>query len=196
MKVIHFLTLTLCLFLTCLNYVGAQIENFSIGTRPSLITNKLSFIQLSYESQLEDWNEHLSCGIHSRLFLDYFSGVSFDFYGRWYFKPKVSEINGWYLQPKIGYNVSRVNFDSDIPKDKSRFLTYGGGLALGRKFLIKELITLDAYMGYNYVSKPGYKVNIDLIDKTKTDQQDLDDAWYATFGFPLEFKVTFGFIID
>ncbi len=36
------------------------------------------------------------------------------------FKPKVSEINGWYLQPKIGYNLSRVNFETDYPKDKSR----------------------------------------------------------------------------
>jgi hypothetical protein len=196
MKKIQVLILAIALIFLFGNSTHAQIENFSIGGRPSLIGNKLGFIQLSYESQIEDWNDHLSCGIHSRIFTDNFSGVSFDFYGRWYFKPKVSEINGWYLQPKIGYNVSRVNFTSDIPKDNSRFLTYGGGLALGRKFLIKELITLDVYAGYNYVSQPSYKINFDPLDKTKSDQKELDDSWEATFGVPLELKVTVGFIID
>jgi hypothetical protein len=178
------------------NKSHAQIENFSIGGSTSSISNKISYVQISYESQLRNWNDHLSCGIHSRLFLDYISGVSFDFYSRWYFKPKLSEIDGWYIQPKFGYNISRVNFDSDIPKDKSRFLTFGGGLALGRKFLFKELITFDLYAGYNYVSKPSYKINLAPLDKSKNDESELNDAWEATIGSPLEFKFTLGFIID
>lgn len=189
------------LFFLFFNKSFSQIENFSIGGRPSFFSDnfgdKLGFLQFSYEAQLENLNDHISAGVHTRIFTDNFSGVSFDFFGRWYFKPKVSDIDGWYLQPKIGYNISKVNFETPLlVSDRNNFFTYGAGLALGRKFLMWDYLTFDVYTGYNYVSQPTYKLVSNANIFPSSYQQDLDESWIATFGFPLELKFTIGFIID
>ena len=203
--------IVIILFINC-NLLKSQIENYSVGFIISPLSKNINTFQLSYETQVDkyaaksktegqgafssDWKDFFSYGIHSRLTLDSISGVYFDFFGRWYFKPKKTNINGWYLQPKIGYNIFNVGLVNSFEKDNKNYWTYAYGLAFGRKWIIKERFTIDFYLGDKFISKPEFK-NQTPIANTNTDYLKIVNNMYSKKEERyLEFRLTFGFIID
>ena len=100
------------------------------------------------------------------------------------------------MQPKIGYNIFNVGLVNSFEKDNKNYWTYAYGLALGRKWIIKERFTIDFYLGYKFISKPEFR-NQTPIANTNTDYLKIVNKMYSKKEErDFEVRLTFGFIID
>lgn len=90
-------------------------------------------------------------------------------------------LDGFYLGPFLRYQ----NFDltDDLTEDEATFSSFGGGLVIGRQWLLKERITIDLFGGPAYNSQ-----SIEVSDGSSEEQFDTG----AFGGFGVRIGVTIG----
>ena len=89
-------------------------------------------------------------------------------------------IEGVYIAPFVRYQ--NFTLTNDNTNDEGTLSTFGGGLVLGRQWVFKEKITLDTFIGPQYLSG-----SVDVKSGTNSFDVSVFD------GFGLRAGLTFGF---
>lgn len=87
---------------------------------------------------------------------------------------------GVYVAPFVRYQNFKLT--EDISSSKGTYSSFGGGLVIGKQWIFKEKISLDAFVGPQYSSG-----NVKVTDGTDTFDTSVFD------GFGLRAGLTFGF---
>jgi hypothetical protein len=165
----------------------------SYGLSGSTFSN--SDIQFQLECSAPFNKARLSSGMKWRFFLNQYSGLNVEGFGRIY-TGKQSKMfysnNRLYIQAKIGYGLVKPKEDSFTTqynyREKSTFSPLAG-LGIGYKFILKERIVFDLLLGYHYQSTPKFSsTDIDYTAYQKT-------KWKDNIASPVEFQWGIGFLI-
>jgi hypothetical protein len=98
--------------------------------------------------------------------------------------------NRWYVQAKIGYGILKINadeFTQNLTVKENYNLSTLYGYGLGYKFLIKERISFDLFLGKHFQKFPGSSSSIEAIRQYQTNR------WNSSIGEPIEFQWSVGF---
>lgn len=108
-----------------------------------------------------------------------FKGYSFTPEARFYLSESPAP-KGIYVAPGLRY--SSFSLTDDIAAGKATYSTFGGALVVGAQTLLKEIITIEAYLG------PAYSVGTLKVDSGTA--SDFDLGSFDGFGF--RFGITIG----
>jgi hypothetical protein len=165
----------------------------SYGLSGSTFSN--SDIQFQLECSAPFNKARLSSGMKWRYFLNQYSGLNVEGFGRIYTGKEskmFSSNNRLFIQAKIGYGLVKPKEDSFTTqfnfREKSTFSPLAG-LGIGYKFILKERIVFDLLLGYHYQSTPKFSsTDIDYTAYQKT-------KWKDNIASPVEFQWGIGFLI-
>jgi hypothetical protein len=175
-----FVLLFICF--TCYSYAQDWTGNIS-GTI-GIINFKARF---QYELPIDN---NMSTGVNLNYYFVNWTGPLIEPFFRLYRK-KDSNSEGWFLQGKLGYgNLKSLDeyFSLDPNYNQKRWSTFGGGIAVGNKFFITDVLTIEILGGLRIYSGPNFD----------EDQYDLDEigedlGWALTTGFPLDLQMKIGY---
>ena len=180
MKKIYLFT-ALCIVISLLNQVEAQVKNNVIKT--SLTAPLIKTYTIAYERV---FNADMS----AQLGFNYFAGwklgdsrlngysVTPEF--RYYLSESKEAPGGAFIAPYGRYGITgiKVSEVGDPDYAKAEINIIGGGLLLGTQRIFKELISLEAFVGPAY-----YNARIDVEAGTEEDfTLNLLDGWSVRLG--------------
>ena len=87
--------------------------------------------------------------------------------------------DGFYVAPFARYQSFKLT--DDFTDSEGKFSAFGGGLVIGRQWIFKERISLDLFLGPQFISG-----NVDVTDGEDSFNVDVFD------GFGLRTGITFG----
>jgi hypothetical protein len=141
-------------------------------------------VRLQYEHPLK---ERASFGLNVNYYLVNWKGPLIEPFIRLYGK-KDGNGEGFFGQFKLGYgNLSVLELDKQYVTNK-RWNTFGGGIDLGYKFLIKNHFTIEPLFGLRLYTPPVYNYE---NDQASTVAEGV--GWYLTTGMPFDFQLKFGY---
>lgn len=140
-------------------------------------------VRLQYEHPLK---ERASFGINVNYYLVNWKGPLFEPFIRLYGK-KDGNGEGFFGQFKLGYGNLSVLETNKAYVTNSRFSTFGGGIDLGYKFLIKNHFTIEPLFGVRFYTPPVYNYANDQVTGVAEGV-----GWYLTTGMPFDFQLKFG----
>ena len=174
------------LFITGLTY-AQDFKGHASGTFGLLYGQ----VRVQYEMPLKS---SASYGINMNYYLVNWTGPVFEPFIRIYGK-KDGNAKGFFGQAKLIYgNLSTLNYDAyGGAIENKRWSTYGFGISCGYKFLLGKHFTIEPLTGLRILSPPVYRfkdgIDVDYFANAIGEGV----SWYLTAGFPLTFKLKFGF---
>jgi hypothetical protein len=149
----------------------------------NLISPLMRTLNLSYEHKL-----NANSGIQLGLYYTGFSASDVTFRGFGitpeyrYYLSESEAIKGTYIGPFLRYTSLTVEEELFDGQSEGTYSGIGGGLVIGRQWVFKEKITLDTFIGPQFISG-NYKA------KSGSDNIDVD----VFDGFGLRAGITLGF---
>lgn len=172
-------TLVVFFFILSSTFVQAQENAIKIN----LISPLVRTLNLSYEHKLNS-----NSGIQLGLYYTGFSASEVTFRGFGitpeyrYYLSETEAIQGTYIGPFLRYTSLTVEEELFDGQSEGTYSGFGGGLVIGRQWVFKEKITLDTFIGPQFISG-NYKA------KSGSDNIDVD----VFDGFGLRAGITLGF---
>ncbi len=101
---------------------------------------------------------------------------------RYFLSNAKDALEGFYIGPFVRYQNLKISEEGN--DSKATLSTFGGGLAIGRQWIFRDLISLDAFLG------PGY--NSGKVKVTDGSSDDFDDVPSSFNGFGLRVGLSIG----
>jgi len=161
--------------------IGASAQTKSNVVKTNIFSPLVKTYWLSYE-HLFDENKGMQLGFFYtgiNVGTTNFSGFALTPEARFYLSETPAP-KGIYLAPGLRY--SNFKLTDDGSPDKAAYSTFGGALVVGAQTLLKDVITLEAYLG------PSYSVGKLQVDSGTPGNFDLGS--FDGFGF--RFGITLG----
>jgi hypothetical protein len=178
-----------------INNIGKRITTYSGSYGFYGSTLNSHDIQFQLECSAPFNVKRLSSGIKWRYFLNEYSGLNVEGFGRIYLGKESKMINSndrFYMQTKLGYGLLKSLEDSFTSqfafRQKSTFSSLAG-LGVGYKFLIKDRISFDFLIGYHYQTTPAFSSS----DENYTNH--LKSKWKEYIAYPIDIQWSIGFQI-
>ncbi len=161
--------------------IGASAQTKSNVVKTNIFSPLVKTYWLSYE-HLFDENKGMQLGFFYtgiNVGTTNFSGFALTPEARFYLSESPAP-KGIYLAPGLRY--SNFSLTDDGSTDKATYSTFGGALVVGAQTLLKDVITLEAYLGPSY---SGGKLKVDSGTTGNFDLGSFD-------GFGFRFGITLG----
>jgi hypothetical protein len=149
-----------------LNMLSVLLKTANISYEKVINEEKSIQIGISYTNGINDGKE--------------FKGIQLTPEYRFYLS-ETDAPEGVFIAPHIRY--SNHNAKDNITGEKADVLSFGGGIVIGKQWIFKEIISLEAFLG------PAYS-----IASVETEGQVEEFSLYPLDGFSLRSGIKFGFV--